>query len=224
MLTKPFLVDAHRDGGAHGLVLHDVRCVVGLAEEHAAREAVGNVVVVVVEQLVARVRQAIGGIHFAGLQGALKRIGVGELTHDDGVDLRGAAPVVLVLVQGNLGIGHGLGNVGAGAGHVAVLGHARLHVDDAAVRVAQVVDERRARLARLDGDGVALGGDVGDLHVAGRTVVLGDQVVEAFLHGLAVHGAAVRELHVVAQRDLHMRVIDELVRRWPARARPPWRR
>ena len=94
-----------------------------------------------------------------------------------------------------------LHNVGAGTGDNAVFKIRRVHIDDAAVGVAQIVHQGRVWLAGGDGQYLTVGGHVHDLRVAGGAVVVFQQVIQALLYGLAVHVPAGGEFYAAAEND-----------------------
>ncbi len=96
---------------------------------------------------------------------------------------------------------HVLDGIGAGAHGDARVKVAGIHVDDAAVGVAQVVHQRRQRLLGGDGQHLAVSLDGVDHGVGGRAIVDLQQMLQALLHRRAVHIAAAGELHAVPQGD-----------------------
>ena len=211
---EAFAVDAQAQRLAHRSILHHRRSIVHLAEERARGAAAANGVLAWIrEQLVAGVRQAIRRIDLPRLKGGRKRVAVGDGSHHHLVHLGLAVPVVLVSHQRYLGIGNRGSNIGAGSAHVAVGGNARLHVDDGAVRVAQVVDQGGSGLAGGYHDAAlfVVGLNRGYLGVGRRPIVRCHQIVQALLHRRGAHVPAGSEVHVVAQGDSAMRFIQELV-------------
>ena len=94
-----------------------------------------------------------------------------------------------------------LHNVGAGAGDDAVFKIRRVHIDDAAVGVAQIVHQGGIGFAGGDGQYLTVGGHVHDLRVAGGAVVVFQQVIQALLYGFAVHVPAGGEFHAIPEGD-----------------------
>ena len=96
---------------------------------------------------------------------------------------------------------HVLHDIGTGAGHDAFVKVGGVHIDDAAVGVAEVVHQSGDRLGGLDGQDLTVGLDALDLGIGGSAVVRFEQMVEALLDSGGVHVAAGGELHAVTQRD-----------------------
>ncbi len=210
-LDKALLVDAQGKSVAHGRVAHHRRGVVCLRKEGTARLAALDVERGVLKQRIARIRQTVGSVDLAGLQRHGERVAVSDGSHGNVRHRRGTSPIVGVCHKRNLGVAHRRGAKGSGTCDVVVGGNTRLHVDDGAVRVAQVVDERGLGTLRGDGERHAVGLDGIDLKVERGSVVHGEQVVETLLHGLRVHIATAGETHALAQLDDDRGVVRELV-------------
>ena len=210
-LDKALLVDTQGKRMTHGRVAHHRRGVVRLRKESAARLAALDVERGVLKQRIARIRKTVGSVNLAGLQRHGKRVAVGDGPHRNVAQRRGTSPIVGVCHKRNLGVAHRRGDKGSGTCDVVVSGNTCLHVDDGAVRVAQVVDERGLGALRGDGERHAVGLDGIDLKVERGPVVHSEQVVEALLHGLRVHVATAGETHALAQLDDDRGVVRELV-------------
>ena len=78
-----------------------------------------------------------------------------------------------------------LDHIGAGADDDAGFKVAGVHVDDAAIGVAQGVHQGGIGLAGGDGQYLAVGLNGGDFRITGSTVVVGQQVLQALLHTAA---------------------------------------
>ena len=89
--------------------------------------------------------------------------------------------------------------IGTGTGYNAGFKIRGIHIDDAAVGITQIVHQGRIGLAGGNGQGLPLCLHVHDLGIAGSPVVIFQQVLQALLHGFAVHLPAGRELHALPE-------------------------
>ena len=94
---------------------------------------------------------------------------------------------------------HFLHDIGTRANHDAGIKITCIHINDAAVGVAQIVHQGGIGFAGGDGQYLTVGGHVHDLRVTGGAVVVFQQVIQALLDCRRVHGPAVGERNVVLQ-------------------------
>ena len=206
------LVDGHGDCLADAQVFEVFILEVERDLIDARRVDLTDLVLVVIhEKFEARIRQALHSIELAVLHRHRQRVAVRDALDNDLVHLRlHVAPVVFVFHKVDLRVGNGRRDIRARADDDLVM-LARIDVDDAAVRIGQVVQERRHFFLRFDRDGLAVRRDGLDLQVFRRTVMLRKQVVKAFLNLFARDFLAVREADIILQIDFDRVVVNLLV-------------
>ena len=212
-LCKGLAVDAHADGVAQRLILHQGPLLV-VAQEVGAGGGLG----VHHDALGIGEHGGTGGgklgdqVDLAVLQGHVQGLIVIDDLELDIVHQRTAAPVVLVGDHGDLGHGgESRGDEGAGAGH-AQLGVGLLGgVIDAHQRVAQVVDDGGVRRSGDQGQHLPVRLHRSDVQRGGRAVVDLVGALEAGLHGGGVHGVAVGEGHALADGELPSQLVHILI-------------
>ena len=209
---EPLFVDPHGNGFADHRVRGERALIIHPAEERAGSRDLREPVIVIGEQRVSLVGHAVSGVDIACLQRRRKRVAVRDRADRQLVEVRGTAPVILVFDQFQV--------VAAHAVHCDIRARARddpaveprVHVDDAAVRVTQIIEKCRARLPGLQRQNIALRPDLLQHQVAGRPVVILYKVFQALLYRLGVHRPAGRKCHAVAQSDLPRVLIHVLPR------------
>ena len=91
------------------------------------------------------------------------------------------------------------------------------HINDTAIGIAQIVQQGRSWLSRLDDELLPVGLKRSNLEVLLGALVLRNQMLKALLDRSSIHLAAARISHIIAQRDLPGQRIDI----FPLR-RQPW--
>ena len=89
--------------------------------------------------------------------------------------------------------------IGASTGHNAGIKVGCVHIDDAAVGVTQIVHQGGIGLAGGDGQSLTLCLHIHNFGIAGSAVVVFQQVLQALLHGFAIHIPAGGELHAIPE-------------------------
>ena len=99
-------------------------------------------------------------------------------------------------------VGHHLfHDIGTGTGDDARVKVTGVHIDNTAVRVAQVIHQSGQRLPGGDRQSLTVCFDGIDHGIRGSTVMHFEKVFKTLLHGLAVHVTAAGKLHTIAQGD-----------------------
>ncbi len=92
-------------------------------------------------------------------------------------------------------------DIGAGTGNDTCVKITGIHINDAAIGVAQIVHKRRIRLTGGDGQNLSIRLHIRDLGIAGCTVVVLQHMLEALLYSLCIHFPTTGEGDVILKRD-----------------------
>ena len=202
-IDKVLLIDSHGNRLADSRVSADrIRVKIHLAKEAARCGYLRDGVFVILEQRIAFIRHAISSLHLTGLQGIGQRIAIRYRADDNLIKFRRAAPIVLIFLERQMVISlHIRRNVRAGTGHHAIL-KASIDINDAAIRVTEIIQQRRFRLRRFNRDFLSIGFNRSNLQILLRPFVVSNQMLQTLLYRLAIHLAAGRIRDIIAQRNL----------------------
>ena len=156
--NEALLVNAHGNGLTDCRVLNDAACHVHRAKECAGGLNAGELIIVVFKVGIRLIRHTVGGVNVPGLQRRRERVAVGKRADGQLVDLRRAVPVGFILRQCQMIVrDHFLHDIGTRANHDAGIKITCIHINDAAVGVAQIVHECRIWFAGGNGERLAIG-------------------------------------------------------------------
>ena len=157
---KSFLVEAHNNGAPYAFILQG-RCVKIKGCQKRARGigAAGFISRAVFKKRQRSIRQALRGVNFAVLQRQCQRVAVGNAADDNSVRFRHAAVVSGVFNQHNFFRRQAFYHKWACAAYFGIVAGAAAHVNNAAVGVAQVVNQHRHFGGRCNGYGLSFGGN-----------------------------------------------------------------
>ena len=199
---KALLVNAHSNGLTNGRILDDGACHVHGGKERAGGLDAGELIIAVFKVRICFIRHAVSCVNIAGLQSRREGIAVGKRADGQLVDFRRTVPVIFVLCQRQMIVrDHICYDIRTCAGDNAGIKIAGIHVNDATVRVAQIVHKCRVRLAGGDGQDLTVRLHVGNFGVAGCAVVVFQQMLKALLYGFRVHLSPAGERNIVLKRD-----------------------
>ena len=141
---ESFLVKAHNNGAPYAFILQGRRVnVKGCQKRARGIGAAGFISRAVLKKRQRSIGQALRGVNFAVLQRQCQRVAVGNAADDNSVCFRHAAVVSVVFNQHNFFRRQAFYHKGAGAAYFCIIAGAAAHINNAAVRVAQVVNQHR---------------------------------------------------------------------------------
>ena len=197
---EALLVNAHGNGLTHSRILNNGTRHVHGAKERAGGLNAGELIVVVFKVGVSLICHAVSRVDISRLQGSRQGITVRKGTDGQLVDLRRTVPVIFVFRQGKMVIrNHVHNDIRAGTGNDTCVEITGIHINDAAVRIAQIVHKCRIRLTCGDGQNLSVRLHIRDLSIAGRTVMVFQHMLEALLYSLCIHRIAALKQDAVAQ-------------------------
>ena len=211
-VDKALLVNGHGNRFADSFILHQRTVEIHPDKEGAACSRAANRVLVVLKQGIAGIGHAVGRVDFAGLQGHSQRIAVGNSPYRNRIQLGLAVPIGIIFYEVDVVSGHeGHGLIRPRRRHHAVAGDAGLHVDDAAVWVGQIIGQGRHGNRRPNRQHLSVRFHRGNMQIAGRPLMDGNQMLQTFLDGLGVYGPAAGKGHIPAQDNPPRHVVDRLI-------------
>ena len=199
---KALLIDPHGNRFSDRGILDNRARHVHRREKGPGRRDGGELETVIFKIRIGFIGHSVGGVNVAGLQSSGKRIPIGKRANGQFIDLGRAVPVVFIFGQGQvivrLHVGHHIGTCARDDPLVKIGG---LNVNDAAVGIPQVIHQRRVGLAGGDRKDLAVCLNIRDLCVSRSPVMIGEQMLQAFLDSFSVHQTSAGKIHIVLQGD-----------------------
>ena len=213
--TEAFLVDSHLNSFTNVLILHNFRIHVELSEEATAcRTGIDRIIGVSIKQCIVVILKSIGSLNIACLKRCCQSTSICEGFNSNFVYIDFTAPVIFIFNKVDLRWCYVFSNIRTGScyiGRTAFTLNTIIHVNDRAIWITKIIDDRRARLCCINGKCQSVCINMVNFQIVWCTVMNSDQILQTFLNCFCIHITSAGEFNTITKCDLNSCVIYKLI-------------